>query len=86
MKVHRWDASQPDEVRTQIWPLPIRDTPDGEPFDIDPPDPWSKRLAGALTERGPLADLGVIDTTGLEPGFELRVAPGGALDGPVTTE
>lgn len=84
MKVHRWDADVPAEVRTQVWPIPIRGTPDGDPVEIDPPDPWSKRLAGALTEPGPLTDLGVIDTTGLEPGFELLVAPGGPLDTPMS--
>lgn len=81
MKVHRWDAAVPHEVRLQIWPLPIRDTPDGPPVDVEPADPWSKRLAGALTDSRPLGALGVIDTTGLEPDFELLVAPGGALDG-----
>ena len=83
MKVHRWDASQPDQVRTQVWPLPILDTPDGPPMDVDFPDPWSKRLAGALCDPGPMAALGVVDTSGLGPEYELLVAPGGALDAPV---
>lgn len=80
MKVHLWDAAVPDRMETQIWPLPIRGTPDGPPRTIDPPDPWSKRLAVALTEPSPLADLGLVDNR-FPPGYEFRVAPGGALDG-----
>lgn len=82
MKVHRWDAEVPDRMLTQLWPLPILGTPDGAPMEIDPPDPWSKRLAGALTDPGPLAALGVLDTTGSPKGFEFVVAPGGVLDVP----
>ena len=82
MKVHRWDATTPDQLRTQIWPLPIRDTPDGPPMDVESPDPWSQRLADALTDPDPLARLGVVDTMALPEGFEFRVAPGGALDAP----
>lgn len=76
MKVHRWDAASPARMRTQIWPLPIHGTPDGPRATIDPPDPWSQRLARALAAPTPLARLGVVDTSGLPDGYEFLAAPG----------
>ena len=80
MTVHLWQRRTAERMTTRLVPVPIGGSPEGPSFEIDPPDPWSQRLAAAL-RRSP--DLPAIMDTRFPPGFDVAIPPSSQLNGAV---